>query len=173
MFKSIVLLLALAASAAVLAVPLAPLASAAPGIVVTGRPMDVFTRDVTRDLQTQIARTHLPYRFDRSGMVSVRFHATPTGGTRDLTIYRSSGTNVLDRTAQRAVLRLSSLAPLPSGIRENNVFQANIVFANSEREGDRLQRRFQQLEAERLRTAGTQGRAVLTFGATSAAASRP
>lgn len=172
MFKSIVLLLALAASAAVLVVPLSPLASATPGIVVTGRSMDVFTRDVTRDLQSQLSRTPLPYRMERTGIVSVRFHATPQGGTRDLTIHRSSGTGVLDRTAQRAVLRMSSFAPLPAGIRESDTFQANIVFANSESESERLQRRFEKTEANRLRTAGTKGHAVLAFGVTSAV-SRP
>ena len=67
------------------------------------------------------------------GGVAVTFRSGADGEPDAIHVLRPSGNARLDRAAVSAIKRLKTLHPLPIGLNQNQVFQANIVFATDER----------------------------------------
>lgn len=84
------------------------------------------------------------------GIASVKFLCSEDGTPSEIAIVRSSGSRDLDAAAVRAVARIATLHPLPEGIAHDQPFQANIVYATSQK---RLDRQMATLLAEKDRSA--------------------
>ncbi len=85
----------------------------------------------------------------RDGIVSIRFQANYDGRPTNIRMIEKSGDVWLDRAASNAVESLSSLRPLPVTMPEGQVFQANIIGANSQGSYERLLKRLERNEARR------------------------
>ncbi len=70
------------------------------------------------------------------GVVSVKFLCSEDGTPFKVTIVKSSGSRDLDASAVRAVTRIVTLHPLPDGITHDQPFQANILYAASQKKLD-------------------------------------
>ncbi|WP_324828617.1 TonB family protein [Qipengyuania zhejiangensis] len=161
MNKLTILALSAAATASIIAVPLA-----SQEIVVSPRGTTTFVQEVSNDLNQQLERIPMGPRFDSHGIVKIRFRSSEDGRPVDISTYQSSGRNQLDAAARRAVRGLTSLAPLPRGANGANVIQANIIVAQSERQMENYTRRLAREEAARI-ASSPEERAVLalTLGA--------
>lgn len=145
MTKIYALAFAAAVTAAVLAVPVY-----SQDIVVTSS-ADVarFVKDVSSNLDRELAReTRL--QTNRNGYAIVRFRADKDGRPQNVTLYRSSGEGDVNRAAQRVVGRLKSLHPLPSGIRDDQLMQANIIIARTPGQYRRLVKDVRRHDKARL-----------------------
>jgi len=71
------------------------------------------------------------------GVVSVKFLCSETGTPSEVAIVKSSGSRDLDAAAVRAITRIATLHPLPDGIAHDQPFQANIIYATSQKKLDR------------------------------------
>lgn len=166
MYKVIALALATAASAAMLAQPVF-----SQNIVVTP---DVqhqeFVEKVSRDLDRQLrvaARSEdAP---NGEGISIVRFTRASDGDAENVKLYRASGKRGFDRIAMRAVTRLRSLDSTPAGIEQDQVYQANIIFAEDIRDVDQLKQQLAAEESARMASSLSE-RKVFAFGS---AATRP
>lgn len=63
------------------------------------------------------------------GVVRVKFNCSDSGRPDKVALLHSSGQPALDREALRAVKRLASLHPLPTGFTPDQKFEAVLVFA--------------------------------------------
>lgn len=135
-----------------------------PEIVVTsGRTTEDLVAQVSADLGRQLFHASRSARREMGdGIAVVRFACGKDGKPGRIALYRQSGNADIDRAAVGAVERLSSFHPPPDGIAEGQLFQANIVFADSRREHDRLRRQLAREEAERFASSPAE-RAVLVF----------
>lgn len=134
---------AIAASA--LAVPLA-----SQEIVVSPRSEQTFVTEVSKDLDKQLNYIRFDPRSGNSGLTKVRFRADSDGKATSIKTYKGSGNTEIDRVARKAVSRLTSLSPMPYGSGRQQVIQANIIVASSDRDLDRLSRRLAREEAARM-----------------------
>lgn len=151
--------LATALSAAVLAVP------ASSQIVVTpAAEIDAMVEKVSRDLDRQLAKA-ADFRGVGSGngIAIVRFQTDENGTPENLSIYRKSGTGVLDRVALNAVHNLRTLDSAPSSLSDDQVYQANIIFADNRRSQDQLTEQLAEEEAARLASSPAE-RHILALG---------
>ena len=71
------------------------------------------------------------------GVASVKFLCSEDGTPSQVAIVKSSGSRDLDASAVRAVRRIATLHPLPDGITHDQPFQANIIYATSQKKLDR------------------------------------
>lgn len=142
---TISLALALSASAAS-----APLSSQ--NIVVTPVPShEEFVETVTRDLNDQLtSAARLSGDLSGKGITIVRFRRDSEGKPDDVSLIRRSGRSSLDHIALRAVRRLRSLDMVPSGVEDDQIFQANIIFAESKGQLARLSEKLAKEENARL-----------------------
>lgn len=145
MNKFSTLALSVAVTASLLATPLA-----SQEIIVSPSSHAVFVNTVQADLDRQLQKTRFASPWGNTGATSVRFTAGMDGRPDDVRTYRKSGSPHVDRAARRAVSRLTSLSPLPRGAKNGQVIQANIIFAGSEKQAERLQRRMERQEADRI-----------------------
>lgn len=146
MNKAIILTFATACSALLLAEPLS-----SQSIVVTPEvSQEAFVKKVSGDLNFQLGRAARWNEANTNGITIVRFTRDAQGEADNVRIYRKSGKYGLDRTAMRAVKRLESLDRVPIGTSEDQVYQANIVFASNERNMARLTDKLAGEEAARL-----------------------
>lgn len=119
---------------------------------------------VSRELDRNLERAEWPRRQPTGeGFVSVRFLRDADGRPTEVSLYRRSGSSSVDRLARRAVAGLGRTTPLPRLGGREQVFQANIIVAQSERAFDELAMRMERLENARL--ADPRERAVLAFAA--------
>lgn len=102
-------------------------------------------------------------RMTRSGIVKVRFVTNGAGVADNISLYDGSGTNQLDRAALRAIRRMSDLAPSPFADGHGQLMQANIIFAGSGHEAERLARRLNREEATRIASRRSTEQAVLAL----------
>jgi TonB family protein len=72
-----------------------------------------------------------------SGIASVRFQCSDDGKPTAMTVSRKSGWRDLDREAVRAVAKLKTMHPLPDGLKHDQHYVANILFARSQDDHDR------------------------------------
>jgi TonB family protein len=64
------------------------------------------------------------------GVVRVKFNCSEDGRPDKVTLLKSSGSSLLDKQALRAVERVASLHPLPTGFRPDQKYVAVLVFAS-------------------------------------------
>lgn len=143
MNKLAIFALSLAASTSMLAAPLA-----AQEIIVSPEPAQV--QAVETDLDQQLKEVHLMSSVPQYGVASIRFRAGEDGRPKNIKTYRSSGSNLVDNFARRAVKRLTSLKPLSYGGKEGHLVQANIIVASSQAHLDSLTRKLARDEARRM-----------------------
>lgn len=98
-------------------------------------------------------------RPDPEGVVRVDFRCSEDGKPSHVAVSRPSGTRRLDVAALRAVNRLKTLHPLPTGIGHDQRYAAMIIFAASEESRDRKLRAL----AKEARTAGPGGRTTVAL----------
>lgn len=166
MYKLISLTLATAASAAFLAQPLL-----SQNIIVTPQiSHQEFVEKVSQDLNRQLrAAAQMDTVPDGEGISIVRFTRDSEGDAANVKIYRASGKGGFDRIAKRAVNRLRSLDSLPAGAGSDQVYQANVIFAETWWDAEDLEQQLAAEEATRLASSPTE-RQVFAFGS---AGSRP
>lgn len=126
----------MAAFAMAAALPLAAPASAGDDILVTSTSaMQEWQQEVTRDLDQRLllAEKYTTGRAN-SGIVQIRFELDENGRPANLeTVYNSSGVSG-QRTANWAVRRLSDLDEAPVANVAGARFQANIIFADNQKQ---------------------------------------
>ena len=162
MNKVLTLALATACSALMLAEPL----SSQPITVTPEVSHQAFIEKVSEDLDRQLERAS---RFNEpygNGITIVRFTRDAQGDPENVRLYRKSGKHGLDRVAERAVKGLGSLDRVPAGATDDQVYQANIIFATTERNQARLTE--QLIAEETARLARGKDRNVFAFGAATA-----
>lgn len=122
-------------------------------------------------VSSQLDRNLSHYRFTSdthpTGIVRVQFRANGAGVAEDMTLIGESGSRRLDRAAMWAIGRLTEISPDFAEHSDGRLVQANIVFANSEREGARLFRQLGREETARIALAQERGDApvlALTLG---------
>lgn len=120
---------------------------------------------VSRDLDRNLLRAEWPRsRTTGEGLVMVRFYRGADGRPTEVKLYRASGRRDVDRLALRAVSALGRSASLPAIGGSGQVFQANVILANSIDAHAALEGRLARLEQARL--ADPRERSVLAFGGT-------
>lgn len=160
MNKIFALSLATALSAAVLAVP------ASSQIVVTPTAqVDQMVERVSRDLDRQLDRS-ADFRgvTTGNGIIIVRFERDAAGSPQNIRYYRKSGDSRLDRVAVHAVRSLRTLDDVPASLADDQVYQANIVFADNRRSKDELFQQLAEEEAARIASSPAERR-ILALGA--------
>jgi len=144
--------------------------AAAPDIVVSPRSKASFAADVSKDLQHQLDRVHLANGYLAKGAVSIRFEAGTDGKAVNIRTYRSSGNSMLDADSKRVISRLRSLSPLPPGVSQDQVIQANIIVAGNRSQMKRFEQELAMAEARRLASSPAEAH-VLALSMASAPAS--
>lgn len=133
------------------------------GIVVSsGRSVENFVRDVSRDIDRQLNRISVtsPHQ-QETGIAQVFFECGPDGKPINVRLYKKSGfwTGL---KARRVVSKISSLHPLPQGVTHDQLYLANIIIADGPREFEKLSEDLRQLEKQRIASAKG-GRKVFAF----------
>lgn len=108
-------------------------------IVVTAREvsLDTWSGRVVRAMDRNLDYP-MPIRGEpNEGVASVKFLCSEDGSPSQVMIVKSSGSRDLDASAMRAVARIATLHPLPQGITHDQPFQANIIYATSQKKLDR------------------------------------
>ena len=159
MNKLLTLSLALACSAVMLAEPV----SSQSIIVSPTISHDQFVEKVSQNLDRQLRRVLSWNGTYGQGIAIVRFSRDSEGAPENVTLYRKSGNSTLDRKAARAVRGLDSLGIVPAGVQDDQVFQANIVFASNERDRAILIQRLDTMERDRI-AAARDDEHVFAFG---------
>ena len=158
MFKPTLFILATAAAASMLAVPLS-----SQEIVVSARSDQAYVEEVSSDLDTQLRKMRYDPRWNPSGITKVRFHVGEDGEPIDIMTYESSGSRRLDRAVTRAVGGLDTLLPLPASVGPDPVIQANVIVANTREQLKTYQRRLAASEAKRIASEDPAERAVIAL----------
>ena len=159
--------LAILSAASALAVTLLAVPGMSQEIVVSStRSTDVMIEQVNADLDRQL---NIASRRDRqligAGIAIVRFQCDENGKPDNVALFRRSGDRAVDRTAMRAVSKLSTLHPLPASLEKDQLFQANIVLAQDYVTLDRLSKKLEREEAARIASSPGE-RTVLALGVT-------
>lgn len=126
------------ASAILALLPAGAIAAEKP-IVVTGPEvsLNLWSGRVVRALDRNLDYP-IPIRGEPDeGIAYVKFLCSEDGRPANVAIVKSSGSRDLDASAVRAVRRIATLHPLPDGITHDQPFQANIVYATSQKKLDR------------------------------------
>ena len=126
------------ASAILALLPAGAIAAEKP-IVVTGPEvsLNAWSGRVVRALDRNLYYP-IPIRGEpNEGVASVKFLCSEDGTPSQVVIVKSSGSRDLDASAMRAVARIATLHPLPNGITHDQPFQANIIYATSQKKLDR------------------------------------
>ncbi|MBO6527505.1 energy transducer TonB [Erythrobacter sp.] len=106
---------------------------------------------ISRELDRNLVHADWPRQQARGeGLAMVRFQRDAGGRAVDVEFYRRSGSSSVDRLARRAVKRLGRNAPLPALGGADQIFQANIIVANSEQAFSDFASKLAKLEKTRL-----------------------
>jgi protein TonB len=81
-----------------------------------------------------------------TGVVWIKFNCSESGRPDKISLSRSSGDGMLDREAMRAMSRVATLHPLPTGFNHGQRFEAMVVFAS-----DPFDARLKTMAAEQTR----------------------
>lgn len=120
--------------------------------------------DVTQSLDRRLVSTERASRTtSRSGIVQLRFTLDANGQPQGIRTMTSSGDRSTDRVAIGAVRGLTQLDDAPVANLEGQTFQANIIFAKSPAEHNRLASKLEKMETARL--ARGEDTRVISFGA--------
>lgn len=126
--------------------------SAQQSIDLRGGSYSTWISSINKDLDRGLFRHRSFDRFasEGSGIVRIRFTCSEEGKPDNISFYSSSGDSRLDRRAWRAVSRIKSLHPMPSGVSDKSIFQANIILAKNQREFYRLYSELEKMENQRI-----------------------
>jgi protein TonB len=69
-----------------------------------------------------------------TGVVRIKFNCSESGKPDKVSLMKSSGDWALDKAAIRAMSRVATLHPLPTGFNHGQRFEALVVFADNERD---------------------------------------
>lgn len=87
----------------------------------------------SKRMQTELERNLVyPVAFGGQrldGVVRVKFNCSDNGRPDKVTLLKSSGSTLTDRAAMRAVSKMASLHPLPTGFKPTTRYEAIVVFA--------------------------------------------
>lgn len=117
--------------------PSPPPAHAMPGTGLGDVPPDISLETWSKRVDAEIDRTlvyphmlvaDLTSRPSNGGAVRVKFNCTEGGGTANVSIRRSSGNRLYDAEALRVVGKLVQMHPLPTGMRNDQNYEAIIIF---------------------------------------------
>ncbi|WAT17106.1 TonB family protein [Aurantiacibacter sp. MUD11] len=97
-----------------------------------------FVSNIERELDRQLYRTPYPGGIREAGVVKVQFVANAEGRAEQVRLFEDSGSVRMDHAALRAVQRLDNLGSSRSADDGGQDVLLTIVFANSEREAERL-----------------------------------
>lgn len=154
------------ASAMLALPPVAAMAAEKP-IVVTAPEVSInqWSGRVVRALDRNLDYP-MPMRGEPSeGVVSVKFLCSNDGTPSQVVVVKSSGARDLDASALRAVSRIATLHPLPDGITHDQPFQANILYATSQKKLDRqLADMFAEAKNHNARLAHNMEKPALNLG---------
>lgn len=89
------------------------------------------------------------------GVVTVKFNCSDSGAPANVALFQSSGNSQLDAATVRAVKRIVTLHPLPSGMPHDQRFVVRVLFTDS---ADRASRRQVLMRAEADRSNAWFGR---------------
>lgn len=162
MYKVFALVLATASSAATFAQP-----ASSQSIVVTSEVHHrEFVERVSRDLDRQLAAAaRVRNAPSGEGISIIRFTRSSKGEVEGIKIYRASGKGAFDQIAMRAVSRLRSLESAPADVHQDQVYQANIIFAETPRDAEDLKVQLAAEESVRVASELSE-RKVIAFGGT-------
>lgn len=119
---------------------------------------------ISRDLDRNLIAADRPLRqATGEGIAMVRFQRGADGRPVNVEMYHRSGSSSVDRLARRAVSGLGRSTPLPALGGRSQIFQANVIVANSEREFENLSDKLAKIEKTRL--SDPRERAVFAFTA--------
>lgn len=132
-------------------------------VVSSGRSIEKFVDDVSRELDRYLSRATLMVGpvYD-SGLAQVLFKAGPDGRADQIRMYNKDRNDTVNRIAKFAVSRIHSLDPPPAGAREDQVYLANIIIARDDADFRRLSQELNRREAHRLAATNGDGR-ILAF----------
>ncbi|WP_340588527.1 energy transducer TonB [Erythrobacter alti] len=149
--------IALASAGIALSAPLAAQDQDSSILVQPSSETTEYVARVAEQLDQNLARAHIPFRSHDNGVVRVRFTANGAGEAEDVEIVGRSRSRDLDRAALWAVNRLSDISPDFAGHSEGQLIQANIIFANTERQAERIARRVAREDAAQMALARQRG----------------
>ena len=120
-------------------------------VIAPPRSLQNWQASVSRDLSAhmQYPRFFGPMVTD-SDFVVVRFQCGSDGRPSDMSLTRKSRNSRFNSAALRAVSAIRTLHPLPEGMAEGLVIQANLVFATNEQELAWQYARLRQSERTRM-----------------------
>lgn len=99
-------------------------------VVVGGRSVDQFVEDVSQNLDRVLNHSSLKNMPVRgTGVAQVLFQSGPDGKPINISFYRKDNDQDVNRLAARAVSKIRTMYPLPSGISEDQQYMANIIVA--------------------------------------------
>lgn len=107
---------------------------------------------VEDELARTLASQRLNDRGSQNGIVRIKFNCSEDGHADKVTILRPSGSPALDRAALGAVKRIAVMHPLATGIRTDQLYLADILFATEE--NSTYDRRLAALRAGATKTNG-------------------
>jgi|GEM_PF-1652944 len=116
-----------------------------------------YAAQVARQLDRNLARYNFPLRTRSVGVVRVRFTTNEHGEAENLTLVGNSRNSQLDRAALWAIGRMHDISPDFDGSVADRPIQANIVFADTERQAERMARQLARDEAARMALARERG----------------
>lgn len=132
-------------------------------VVVGGRSVDQFVEDVSTNLDRLLNRsslTDMPVM--GTGFAQVLFQSGPDGKPINISFYRKDDDVGVNRLAARAVSKIGSMYPLPSGISEDQQYLVNIIVARDYLEYLNLSEDLDRSERARL-AASTDSHKILAF----------
>jgi TonB family protein len=122
-------------------------------IVVTASPREVALTNWSTRVQTNLQdQMQMPRvigtNFSRDGLAEVSFVCSDSGKPEQVTLAKSSGSPRINRAALNAVRGITSLHPLPEGMKANQKVLAQLLFINSIDGGREANRRMKALQKE-------------------------
>lgn len=121
-------------------------------IVVAAQPgMSAWISQVSEDLSATFERTRLPSpRAIPSDYAQVQFTCDEDGKPTDIALVRKSRSGWIDRAALRSVRNLKTMHPLPMNVREGQLYQADFIFAETDRAYERIAEKVHDSHLQRL-----------------------
>jgi hypothetical protein len=152
---------------ALLALPVEAMASGSTGnddiVVKSASAMQQWQKQTTVKLNRALQRAEPMRTNPEPAIVQISFKRGTDGRPEDIRFYNDEGGWLERMIAKRAVKSLDNLDQVPAVSAGEVHFLANIIFADDERDHDRLRKRLETMERARLASADP-GRTLLALG---------